>query len=145
MKMSKIKKFSSLLLCLVLIAAMALTFTGCGKVETPVETVRIQKDGDVVGKGAKSFAFTIVDVDGNELKATVRTDKTIVADALVELGLIEGEDSEYGIYVKTVNGTTVDYDKDGKYWAFYIDGEYAMTGVDATEIVEGATYTFKAE
>ena len=26
------------------------------------------------------------------------------------------------------------------YWAFYIDGEYAQTGVDATEIVADTTY-----
>ena len=61
------------------------------------------------------------------------------------MGLIAGEDSDYGLYVKTVNGVTVDYDTDGKYWAFYVDGEYAATGVDSTDITAGATYTFKAE
>ena len=59
--------------------------------------------------------------------------------------MIAGEDGDYGLYVKTVNGETVDYDKDGKYWAFYINGEYGMTGVDATDIVEGDSYAFKAE
>ena len=68
-----------------------------------------------------------------------------VGAALLSLGLIAGEDSEYGLYVKTVNGVTVDYDTDGKYWAFYVDGEYAATGVDSTDITAGATYTFKAE
>ena len=63
----------------------------------------------------------------------------------MELGLISGEESQYGLYVKTVNGITLDYDKDGKYWAFYIGGEYAVTGVDTTEITAGSTYTFKAE
>ena len=68
-----------------------------------------------------------------------------VGAALLSLGLIAGEDSDYGLYVKTVNGVTVDYDTDGKYWAFYVDGEYAATGVDSTDITAGATYTFKAE
>ena len=58
---------------------------------------------------------------------------------------VAGDDTEYGLYVKTVNGVTVDYDTDGKYWAFYVDGEYAATGVDSTDITAGATYTFKAE
>lgn len=40
---------------------------------------------------------------------------------------------------------TLDYDTDGAYWAFYINGEYAMTGVDATSIEAGASYTLKAE
>ena len=39
----------------------------------------------------------------------------------------------------------MDYDQDGKYWAFYVDDEYAATGVDSTDITAGATYTFKAE
>ena len=47
--------------------------------------------------------------------------------------------------MKTVNGVTADYDKDGTYWAFYINGEYAMSGVDTTAVEEGATYAFKVE
>ena len=65
--------------------------------------------------------------------------------ALVENGLIAGDDSEYGLYVKTVNGITLDYDKDGKYWAFYENGNYATSGVDQTEIVNGTVYSFKPE
>ena len=64
---------------------------------------------------------------------------------MFDLGLISGDESEYGLYVKTVNGVTLDYDKDGKYWAFYVDGEYAATGVDSTDIAAGSTYTFKVE
>ena len=47
--------------------------------------------------------------------------------------------------VDTVNGITLDYNKDGKYWAFYINNEYAMTGVDSTPVEEGAAYAFVAE
>ncbi|HET6404253.1 MAG TPA: DUF4430 domain-containing protein [Candidatus Thermoplasmatota archaeon] len=31
------------------------------------------------------------------------------------------------------------------YWAFYIDGEYASTGIDSTTVSEGATYRFVYE
>ena len=34
---------------------------------------------------------------------------------------------------------------DGTYWAFYINDEMSMKGVDQTEIVAGKTYEFKAE
>ena len=53
--------------------------------------------------------------------------------------------AEIGEGSKTVNGMTADYDKDGVYWAFYINGEYAMTGVDATNITDGAQYAFRME
>ena len=46
--------------------------------------------------------------------------------------------------VDTVNGITLDYNKDGMYWSFYINGEYAMTGVDATPVEANATYSFVA-
>ena len=68
-----------------------------------------------------------------------------MGDALLELGLIEGEEGAYGLYVKKVNGITADYDTDQTYWAFYINGEMAMTGVDATDVEAGATYSFKVE
>ena len=68
-----------------------------------------------------------------------------VGAALLKLGVIAGDDSEYGLYVKTVNGETADYDADGTYWGFYINGEYAMTGVDATTLETGATYAFRVE
>ena len=54
--------------------------------------------------------------------------------------MIAGDESDYGLYVKVVNGITADYDVDQSYWAFYIGDEYAMTGVDATAVEEGVNY-----
>ena len=147
MKMTQLKKMLSLMLCLVLIAATALMATACNDIfkdffqkeetTTPQET-----EGPAL---KKSFTFIVVDKDGKETSFSISTDKTTVGDALLEKGLIEGEDGAYGLYVKKVNGILADYDVDKTYWAFYINGEYAMSGVDATEIVEGATYSFKVE
>ena len=99
----------------------------------------------ILGEGAVQFAFTVVDKDGNETAFEIHTDKEIVGEALLELEMIAGEDGAYGLYVKTVNGITADYDVDQTYWAFYVDGEYATSGVDTTPIEEGKTYTFKVE
>ena len=86
-----------------------------------------------------------VDKDGNETAITVKTDKKMVGEALLDEKIVEGDMGDYGLYVKKVNGIVADYDVDQTYWAFYIDGEYAMTGVDVTEIVEGSTYMMKVE
>ena len=147
MKNYSLQKVLSFLLCIVLIAAMALGTIGCSDTTAndTVSTVDTMENGKVYGEGSTEFTFTVVDTEGKEVQATIRTDKTTVGEALLDLGLIAGEDGEYGLYVKTVNGTTLDYDKDGKYWAFYIDGEYAMTVVDSTEITAGSVYSFKAE
>lgn len=131
------KKLLALLLALVLTLALA----ACGQKEVALPVA----DGAVVGQGAVAFTVEVQGADGKTVTFTVNTDEETVGAALLKLGVIAGDDSEYGLYVKTVNGVTVDYDTDGKYWAFYVDGEYAATGVDSTDITAGATYTFKAE
>lgn len=149
MRKTNLKKVLSFLLCMVLIAALALSATGCsGKKTAETEVVDgtiVYADGDVVGEGAKQFSLVIVDKEGNETNLEIHTDRNIVGEALLDNQVVAGEDSQYGLYVKTVNGITADYDTDGVYWAFYINGEYAMTGVDATEIDEAVTYTLRVE
>ena len=146
------KKHVSLFLCMMLIAATALVTTGCNdstQAQTEATTEQAVKaeaaETQVVGEGATMFAFTVVDADGNETAFEVHTDKSIVGEALLDCDLIAGDEGDYGLYVKVVNGITADYDTDRAYWAFYVDGEYAQSGVDATNIEEGKTYTFKYE
>lgn len=146
MKPQGMKKKMPLILLAVLITAMALLVTGCGGTKAPVAwETKTFTDGEVLGEGSKEFTLTVVDAEGTEVTATVRTEKTTVGEALLELELIAGEQQSAGLYVKAVNGKTYDYEADGKYWAFYIDGEYAMTGMDSTEIVPGTVYSLKAE
>lgn len=145
------KKRSSLFLCIVLIVAMALFTTGCnGGTESKTPSgnqaeVNAEGESRTLGEGSTEFTLTVVDKDGNETEFEIHTDKETVGEALLELELIAGDESEYGLYVKTVNGITADYDTDGVYWAFYINGEYASTGVDSTAVTEGDSYSFKVE
>ena len=159
MNKTSIQRWLSFILCVVLIAALALTTIGCNNTqpetpETPenngasttADTKAETPDSNgptVMGEGATVFYFNVVDKDGNETKFEIHTDKTTVGEALLELGLIEGDMGDYGLYVKKVNGITAEYEVDGTYWAFYIGDDYGMTGVDMTDIEPGATYAFK--
>ena len=138
----------SLVLVIVLIAAMALSVVSCdkksGEGEDTVPVTQAEA-ATSVGEGERSFSFTVFFVDGTSKAYAVHTNETIVGDALVGVGLVSGEEGQFGLYVKTVDGVTLDYDKDGKYWAFYVDGKYAPKGVDQTDIEEGKVYSFKAE
>ena len=150
MKMKRIKKSLSLVLCIVLIVVMALFTTGCNDNENKenaatTEAVTTAESSNVLGEGNTQFMFTVVDKDGNETEFEIHTDKKTVGEALLELDLISGQDGDYGLYVKEVNGITADYETDGTYWAFYVNDEYATAGVDATEIEEGNSYAFKVE
>ena len=144
MKNNSKTRMLSLVLVFVLIAAAALT--GCsGK---PAETTEAPQSGGavtVLGEGAKSFELTIVDKEGVTHPYQIHTDAEMVGQALLELELIEGEEGPYGLYIQSVLGQALDYETDGMYWAFYVGGEYAMTGVDLTPISEGEHYQLKAE
>lgn len=145
--MKKNRRIMNLLLAAMLVMALAFT-AGCGKKDNndaQVSAETVYEDGTVLGEGSIEFALTVVNTAGEEVNLEIHTDKETVGEALLDLGVIAGEDSDYGLYVKTVNGETLDFDKDGKYWAFYINGEYAMTGVDATDITDGDAYALKAE
>ncbi len=145
------KKVISLFLCMMLIVAMAFCTTGCNGTnsnETQAitdATQNTQSEPNILGEGQKEFVFVVVDKEGNETQFEIHTDKETVGDALQEHNLIAGEEGAYGLYIKTVNGITADYDADRTYWAFYINGEYAQSGVDTTEIVAGESYSFKVE
>ena len=145
MKLRSNKKITSWLLCMMLIVAMALT-AGCGEKKQNDSSAgqEVPKE-NVLGEGQTKFNFTVVDKEGQETPFEIHTDKTTVGEALLEHGLIAGEEGAFGLYVKTVNGITADYDVDQTYWAFYVNGEYAMSGVDVTKIEAGAAYSLKVE
>ena len=147
MKQTNAKKLLSFILCMVLIAAMALIASGCNANKNDPADTTEQPEVEVtkLGEGQTLFYFTVIEKDGKETKFEIKTDKTTVGDALLELNLIEGEAGNPGFYVKKVNGITADYDVDKTYWAFYVNGEYALSGVDTTTVEAGATYTFKVE
>ena len=102
------------------------------------ETATYSED-TVLGEGEKTFLLEVT-AEEKTVTFTVKTDKETVGAALAEQELIVGEQSEYGLYTKVVNGITADFDVNKRYWAFYIDGEYATSGVDTTKITEGTTY-----
>lgn len=140
MKQFKNKLFASVL-CMVLIVAMALSMTACTTNNSDDANAGQEQTQTV----EQSFTFEVVDKDGNTETFPITTDKTTVGEALLEEGLIAGEEGQYGLYVTEVNGIVADYNVDRTYWAFYVDGEYASSGVDTTDVVDGSTYSFKVE
>lgn len=165
-QMNRIKKSVSLFLCVLLLAAAAMGMTGCSENKNSSSTAQQSSsvvqdssvpesssaaqdsqstDLQVLGEGDTTFEFVATDADGKTTSYEIHTDKKTVGEALLELDLIAGDEGDYGLYVKQVCGITADYDTDGSYWAFYIDGEYASTGVDSTDIVPGSVYEFRVE
>ena len=125
-------KILSLLLLILLSAAIVVSVVSCG-------------DENALGSGEKAFSVEVTHGDGTVETFEVKTDKKTVSDALLEVELIQGEESQYGLTVITVDGESHDFNNGNTYWSFYINGEYAMTGVSSTDVEEGAVYAFKVE
>lgn len=164
--MNRIKRnhsILSLVLLFALIAAIALSLVACDNkdvADTSAETTAENTTAEAVtsddteapaepsatevGEGQTEFTFNVKFADGTTRSYLVKTDKTTVGAALLDAELIEGDNSEYGLYVKKVCGEEHDYNTDGSYWSFYINGEYAMTGVDSTAVTAGEVYSFEA-
>lgn len=146
------QKKASWIACMVLMLVMAFTIVGCRAKDAgdfSQSSQEISTAGEtnptILGEGQTKFSLLVVDKEGKEINFEIHTNQTTVGKALLEVGLVDGEASEQGLYIKTVNGITADYDVDQTYWAFYLNGEYASTGVDTTSIEEGVTYSLKVE
>ncbi len=87
-------------------------------------------------EGSKQITITVVNSRKEDTDYTLRTDAKYLRQAMEEAdGLtFSGQESEYGMMVETVNGETVDFDRDGSYWAFYVNGEYCSYGIDTQPV-----------
>lgn len=93
------------------------------------------------GEGAKTVTVKVV-VEGKSVTFTIKTDANTLGEALLAHGLVAGDQGDFGLYIKYVNGIRADYDLDKRYWNFTKNGEYMMTGADMTEIADGEAYEF---
>lgn len=162
---NKMKKFAALLLALVMVFALAACGGDAGTpTAQPTESAQpgesaqpteqageasvwdgaLYAEDTELGEGTSTITFECT-ADDKTVTFTVHTDAEFLGDALQENGLLEGEESEFGLFVKAVNGIAADYEADGCYWALYIDGSYATTGVDTTPVTDGGSYSFVRE
>lgn len=136
------KKITLLLIAFILLFALS----GCAQEPSPAQSGEgAGQESPVVqeiGEGSTSFRFEVTNDSGELSVWNVSTDDVTVGDALLGVGLVDGDVTDFGLFVLEVDGIVADFNVDGAFWAFYIDGEMAMVGVDQTEIEEGVVYAF---
>ena len=93
------------------------------------------------GDGEKTIQVE-VKADGKSVTFTIKTNAANLADAMIENNLVEGDLSQYGLYVKRVNGILADYDIDASWWGVEINGEMASSGASGINITDGGHYEF---
>ena len=91
-------------------------------------------------KGAKAVTVTVLHADGTEKVFNCRTDAEYLDEVLLAEKIAEGDETEYGLTIHTVDGEKADWSVNQSYWAFYLGEEYAMTGIYDTPITDGGVY-----
>lgn len=92
--------------------------------------------------GTKAYTLEVIDDQGTEKSYSGKTDAEYLSGVMEELQAqgdfsFEGETSEYGLFISTVNGLTADYDTNGAYWSIMVNGEYGQYGADAQPVADG--------
>ena len=149
----KRQKLARLLLALLLILALTftITLTACEKEPAP----EVETEGEVertgawenatyikdteFGEGEKTITVKVV-AEEQEIVFTIHTNQQYLDKAMLAHELITGEDSEYGLYVKTVNGILADYNVDQTYWSVCKDNTPTPVGISSVEIADGDSY-----
>lgn len=94
--------------------------------------------------GSKNVTLAVVDDQGGRTEYSCKTDAEYLQELMTELeadGLtFDGEDSSYGLMIDTVNGVRADYEADGAYWYFYVNGEACMNGISTEPVHDGDAF-----
>lgn len=84
-------------------------------------------------KGSKNIEIEVTFRDKSTKTYKISTDEEFLRGALEQEDLIQGTESEMGLYVTSVSDEVAD-DNNKEWWCFTKGGEMLSTGVDSTPI-----------
>ena len=122
----KVKKLLVFLLILTTACAM---LCGCGK-------KKAKKNEPAPEAAEKKITVTVIHGDGSQKEFEYETTAEIFGDVLRDEKLAEGQESDLGLFVTTVDGETAD-DGQQQWWKVSVNGEMAEKGVDETPVNDG--------
>lgn len=120
----KILSVGVVLLVLIAVVAIALYFTnGSGDKKSDTD-IRVE-----ITVAAGNFSETHI----------ISTKCLYLGDALLEAGLIKGEEGQYGLFITEVAGISADADKE-EWWCITREGESVQLGISNIEIKNNDKY-----
>lgn len=87
--------------------------------------------------GSKTITVEVVHKDESKNTFTYQTNAEYLADVLVEEGLVEDNQDQYGLLIQEVDGERAVYEEDSSYWSILQNGEYAQLGASSLPIYDG--------
>lgn len=116
------------ILAAIMMIVMSISLIGCAG------------SGKSESKGDKNITIVVTHADGKTAQFDYQTSKETLAEVLLENKLVEGEDSDYGLFITKVDNEEADSSKE-QWWCITKNGgETLNTGADSTIIADGETY-----
>ncbi len=89
--------------------------------------------------GEKTITVQVTVPPAQPESFTYTTNAEFLSEVLLKESLIEGDDSEYGLFVTVVNGIEADSNKE-QWWKLSQNGADATMGFDATPIADNDVF-----
>ena len=90
--------------------------------------------------GMKDFTVIVVHSDGTSKEFQYQSDEEYLGRALVQVGLVEDNQDQYGLYIQEVDGERAVWEENQAWWGIYIGEESAVTGADEIVLTDGGVY-----
>ena len=93
-------------------------------------------------EGQKKITIQVTHIDKAAHKDQtfeVKTKEEYLLGAARSVVKIEGENGQYGLFVKTVDGETADEQKQ-QWWCIMVNGEMGVLGIDTQPVEDGGKY-----
>lgn len=91
--------------------------------------------------GSKTITVEVIHKDESKKTFTCHTDEEYLAEVLVSEGIVEDNQSDYGLYIEVADGEKAVYEDDGSYWALLQGGEPTPAGASQTPIHDGDSFS----
>ena len=89
--------------------------------------------------GGKQLTVQVVHGDGSTRDFALNTEEEYLGPVLVAEGVVEDNQSSYGLYILTADGETAN-EANQEWWQITRGGEKLNTGADGTPIADGEHY-----
>ena len=90
--------------------------------------------------GDKNITVVVVHKDGSEKTFYYNTSEEFLAPVLVENGLVQGQEDQYGLYIHYADGERAVWELDAAWWGLYVGDEQSMVGASSQPIQDGGVY-----
>ena len=92
-------------------------------------------------EGSKAVTIKVDHINGADQVFELRTDAEFLRQLLEENELASGPETQYGLWIQTVDGETAD-DSKQQWWGYTVNGVFAEYGADMQPVTDGDVFGF---